>query len=65
MQVKQHLVKRQATLAKFINKLEYNKIDFLIRKNIPLKYSGVRSRFEALIKMSATVSPDFDLDARF
>jgi hypothetical protein len=30
-----------------------------------LKHSGVRFCFEALIETCTTVSPDFDLDARF
>ena len=35
------------------------------QKNISLKYSGVRSYFEAFIKTNTTVQSDFDFDARF
>jgi len=34
-------------------------------EKITLKYSDVGSCFKALIETSATVSLDFDLDARF
>ena len=38
---------------------------FLSKKNILLKYSGVRSYFEAFIKTNTTMQSDFDFDARF
>jgi len=38
---------------------------FLSKKNILLKHSGVRSYFEAFIKINTTVQSDFNFDARF
>ena len=64
MRVKQHLVKRQASFAKFISKLEYTKSIFS-HKNISLKHSSLGSCFEAFIKMSTTVALDFDLHTLF
>ena len=58
------LCKPMSNFRKHHKKIRMREKVFSLKKIISLKHSGVRSCFEAFIKINTPVQSDFDFDAR-
>ena len=59
------LCKSISNFCKYYKQIRIHEKAFSLKENISLKYSVVRSCFEAFIETNTTVQSDFDFDARF